>query len=539
MAKVASRCALALFFGALACAAPRWRAPATGSAALAARHAQRPEAVRVRSQTAQPARTLPPPAARPNRLGAAPLPAATQRIGGRSRDAKRSATPENLERDYPLHGLAFHVLAQVFSEPSERAVVNGYFRRGGRLRAKPAVRGKGCDTRWHAVLGGGYICAGRGFLVGKSPPQFSPLPGPPALHDALPYPYAKTTIADTPLYVRPPTPAEERDLALQLAAAKAQATPTRPTRGGNASRSKAAHTDQRLAKQLEAKPEQNEAAPPAPMPDFVRRLMQPGYYVSLDEAQPSDASPLLRTIRGDALPARGQLLVRASELHGTQIDPASVGQLALVYRAGAPSFTRDAMSGALLRAAPLQAFEAVYLATEVVRDRQREYRVAQDGRLLPLDALRLVPHTPRPPFVPAGARYIAVELSSQTLVAYDGPRAVFATLVSTGKAEHETPTGIFRIEQKHVSTTMDGEVGSDEAYSIEDVPWTMYFSGSLALHAAFWHERFGRPHSHGCVNLAPLDAHWLFDWAGPTLPAGFHGVVATRENAGTFVIITP
>jgi lipoprotein-anchoring transpeptidase ErfK/SrfK len=142
--------------------------------------------------------------------------------------------------------------------------------------------------------------------------------------------------------------------------------------------------------------------------------------------------------------------------------------------------------------------------------------------------------------VPSRARYIAVQLSTQTLVAYDGPTPVFATLVSTGKPEHETPTGIYRIQQKHVSATMDAEAtGADDAYSIEDVPWTMYFSRGLALHAAFWHEGFGRVHSHGCVNIAPLDARWLFEWTAPNLPVGFHGVFATRENPGTFVVITP
>jgi lipoprotein-anchoring transpeptidase ErfK/SrfK len=155
-----------------------------------------------------------------------------------------------------------------------------------------------------------------------------------------------------------------------------------------------------------------------------------------------------------------------------------------------------------------------------------------------VNALTLIPHTQRPAFVPSSARYIAVQLSSQTLVAYEGERPVYATLVSTGKAGFETPTGIYRIQHKHISATMDGEVGA-ESYRIEDVPWTMYFSGSLALHAAFWHQGFGRVRSHGCVNLAPLDAHWLFDWATPTLPPGFHGVNTTRENPGTFVVITP
>ena len=112
-----------------------------------------------------------------------------------------------------------------------------------------------------------------------------------------------------------------------------------------------------------------------------------------------------------------------------------------------------------------------------------------------------------------------------------------STLVSSGKEGFETPRGLFRIFAKHVSATMDGLAGNDEAYSIEDVPWTMYFQGNYALHAAFWHDKFGNVRSHGCVNLSPADAHWLFRWATPVLPIGWHGVIADKSNAGTFVFI--
>jgi hypothetical protein len=84
---------------------------------------------------------------------------------------------------------------------------------------------------------------------------------------------------------------------------------------------------------------------------------------------------------------------------------------------------------------------------------------------------------------------------------------------------------------------MDGLAGEEDEYSIEDVPWTMYFQGSYALHAAFWHDRFGNTRSHGCVNLSPIDARWLFEWATPTLPSGFHATMSTKDNPGTYVLV--
>ena len=453
-------------------------------------------------------------------------------------DPPAAGALREIDDAYPLHGLAIAALAQVFAEPAEHAAVSGYLRRGGRLRARPAASGNGCATRWYAVLGGGFVCAGRSFLIGEEPPQFEPLPEPPALFDALPYRYAKTTAAQTPLYLRVPTDVERRETAQLIASGRAFSVPqpkanTRPART-------------RSARQRIAKANVTTRSAPVPgWPDVVRMVLRRGYYVSVDattaatpSANATPAAAMLRTVRGDWLTADSQTFVTASRLQGTHVDPAR-GQLALVARASTPAFRRDAISGALTRTGALRLMQAVYLSEERVVYRGRSYRLADDGQIVSEDALRPIPHTPRPPFVPRGSRYIAVQLSTQTLVAYDGERPVYATLVSTGKPEHATPTGIFRIQHKHVATTMDGEVGSDDAYSIEDVPWTMYFSGSLALHGAFWHEHFGRPHSHGCINLAPLDARWLFEWAGPNLPVGFHGVMASDDNPGTFVVITP
>jgi hypothetical protein len=151
------------------------------------------------------------------------------------------------------------------------------------------------------------------------------------------------------------------------------------------------------------------------------------------------------------------------------------------------------------------------------------------------------------PEIPAdlapGEKWIDVDLTRQTLIAFEGKKPVFATLISSGRRnpqdkDHDfpTPTGTFRVGEKHITTTMDGDVASDGPYSIEDVPWVMYFQGSYALHGAFWHDNFGHVRSHGCVNLAPEDARRLFGWADPPLPAGWHGVFA-QPDMGTRVVV--
>lgn len=136
-------------------------------------------------------------------------------------------------------------------------------------------------------------------------------------------------------------------------------------------------------------------------------------------------------------------------------------------------------------------------------------------------------HTPMPTFVapqtqsgpvnrPFGVgsseRWVDVNLTKQTLVAYEGDTPVLTTLISSGTWQHPTVTGQFRIYLAYKSQTMDGRrLGYD--YYLEDVPYVMYFYEDYALHGTFWHNNFGTPMSHGCVNMKTSDAGWLYDWA--------------------------
>jgi lipoprotein-anchoring transpeptidase ErfK/SrfK len=146
---------------------------------------------------------------------------------------------------------------------------------------------------------------------------------------------------------------------------------------------------------------------------------------------------------------------------------------------------------------------------------------------------------PRPEGVGAGEKWIEIDTFEQTLAAYEGDRMVFATLVSTGLPATWTPDGLNRIWAKLPSTPMsspDDEAKSPEWYYLEHVEWTQYFFEDYALHAAYWHNGFGFPKSHGCVNLAPLDSKWLFAWTTPTTPEDADIVLSGEgTGAGTWV----
>ena len=132
---------------------------------------------------------------------------------------------------------------------------------------------------------------------------------------------------------------------------------------------------------------------------------------------------------------------------------------------------------------------------------------------------------------PAG-KWIEVNLSTQTLIAWEGRTAVRRMLVSTGLRRTPTVTGSYRIYVKLLSTPMSGP-----GYYLPNVPYTMYFYRGYALHGAYWHNNFGRPMSHGCVNLRVSDAAWLFNWASPVMPRGARVVYASADNPGTLVVI--
>ena len=159
-----------------------------------------------------------------------------------------------------------------------------------------------------------------------------------------------------------------------------------------------------------------------------------------------------------------------------------------------------------------------------------------DGEWIDAANVRVAMPAAMPAGVKPGERWIDVDLDRQLLVAYEGDLPVYATLVSTGLKDTPTETGIYRIWKKVAETDMKGLTGEDP-YSVATVPWTQFFSPEkgLALHTAYWHDRFGYPKSHGCVNLSPRDARWLYFFTDPQVPPGWSMAAGVVEAPGSVV----
>ncbi|MEO8875343.1 MAG: L,D-transpeptidase, partial [Polyangiaceae bacterium] len=242
---------------------------------------------------------------------------------------------------------------------------------------------------------------------------------------------------------------------------------------------------------------------------------------------------------------------RPSAFHGEEIQD---GKLDFAWVVADRSMTRAIGSAAKNKAdgGSPKVTAATHVRFEVVPWREERTigslamtRISDDGALpeawLPSKDLAH-PTTMSPPSdVLTGERWIDVDLASQTLVAYEGALPLFSTLLSSGigaqGTDTATPRGTHRLWVKLASSDMGNleREDVDQHYSIEDVPFVQFFDHAVGLHGAFWHHDFGRIRSHGCVNLAPLDAARLFDFTSPHLPRGWTAVFPTPLEKGTIV----
>lgn len=132
--------------------------------------------------------------------------------------------------------------------------------------------------------------------------------------------------------------------------------------------------------------------------------------------------------------------------------------------------------------------------------------------------------------------WLDVELDQQVLTVMRGTTPIYATLISSG-LKGPTPRGLFRIGEKHAFGSMNSRPGAAESYAVEAVPFVQYINGNIALHGAYWHDRFGFRISHGCVNLSPRDARHVYSLTGPHARGGWEDVYEDEGDLGTRVRI--
>jgi hypothetical protein len=418
----------------------------------------------------------------------------------------------------------------------------GYLRKGDIVEAKPQIIQKpNCTEGWYELVTGGFVC-GKSATRDMNAKELADAPHPPLTDGPLPYEYALNLTTGAPLYAKKPTRDQrahyERGLVVGKADGKSASGDTPASGGGGDT---PWYMKDGARKQVSLNDLQKVDGP-------VAERMVRGFYLSIDKKVTFTSGHFWRTPAGLYAPVEFVIPHESkTEFEGVHVGDADekrklpigfiLGLHARQYR-----FVGDEPKPK--RGEHVDRFRVVGLTGQKKVFEDRTYYETLDGWYTrDLDGTTTKPGPPPADLAP-GEKWVDVNLSTQSLVAFEGDKPVYATIISSGRhddndaaKDHRTRMGSFRIREKHISATMDDDSASDGPYSIEDVPWIMYFNGSYALHGAFWHSAFGHERSHGCVNMTPHDAKELFGWAGPTLPAGWHGVRATADNPGTRVIV--
>jgi len=142
---------------------------------------------------------------------------------------------------------------------------------------------------------------------------------------------------------------------------------------------------------------------------------------------------------------------------------------------------------------------------------------AADMRLVPYDELTLLS-----PDVPESSKTIHVDTATQTVTAFEGDTAVLVARCSSGGKSTKTPLGDFLTYHKGstIHMTNDGASGAGRGFDLPGVPWVTFFTSTgVSFHGTYWHNDYGTPRSHGCVNLLPEDAKFIYRWSSPVVPA--------------------
>jgi len=427
----------------------------------------------------------------------------------------------------------------IFAEPQWKARRIGYLRAGAVVerRAEPVAKNHACPEGWYRVEPRGYVCVGDKATLDVFDPVVEASAKRPR-RDGLPYTYVMSRFPPPPLYGR--LPSAEEMLRVE------------PDLGGHL----------RKAARMLLEPGYVEPPPAEPVPGALLygRSMPPlggekrARAVSFGHARARSGFALLSTFDYEGrryglttelavLPIDRTRVIKPSAFHGIALGDEVTLPVAFVRSRHA---TRWALGpgGAVTRGEPLGHREAVPITGASMRIGGESYLVARDGTLIQAEQAVRVDRLQHAPAWATGERkWIDVSILKQALVAYVGKRPVYVTLVSTGadgigdpKKTHSTIQGAFLIHTKHLTVTMDDDKIGDE-FDFRDVPFVQYFTEGFALHAAYWHDEFGTPRSHGCVNLAPIDAAWLFNWTDPEVPAGWHAALSLRK--GTLVHTHP
>ncbi len=386
----------------------------------------------------------------------------------------QTANGSRLPRGYKTWGLATQLEVAVYDSFDPGGQVIGQIRRGSRVPVRSAGVRRPCvfegqRGKWLETPGG-YLCTGDGITVGGRPSRLKPRQRTIDLRYAMPFDYVKVTAAGVPRYTRP-----------------------------------------------------------VASPKYEVERQTKAFFLAKDRSFRLNGEGWLRTVYGEHVKLSKTRPVAPSKLRGVKLSAHT--KLPIAFIVGPEEgVTRRCQEDTQLVYCGRAEKHSRFKPRGRTMIGTQEYVRGRGDRLYPAQYVRVAEVITRPDGVPSDARWVHVDLDEQTFVAYEGDVPRYASLVSSGIEGRDTPTGLYRTQRKYVTKTMRGPDEKAGRYRVEEIPWVLYYHGAYAIHGAYWHNQFGEVRSHGCTNIAPTDAQWLFRFDKAGVRDGWHANLNANQG---------
>ncbi|MBK8257359.1 MAG: L,D-transpeptidase [Polyangiaceae bacterium] len=496
-------------------------------------------------------------------------PVTTPALSKTGTDETTTETPTATEFNAKL--VVIRDRAPVMEQPSFGARIVGELRLGATVaRSAHAVSHSGCVGGWYAISPKGFVCAGGLATIDVGAASW--LPKGPDLSRPLPYRYGRTRTDGVPLYRKAPTADEqasaEPDLSKYLSRLDldkevygpsandvpldARGVPTGPpllaptsdgVDAGN-KRSGASFFTFPVERPSSVFPAFSRAANDGngDGPQKLRKtsgvaITSIGTVETVGRSRRFGLTPDGMIVAVDRLkPALG------STWHGMDLEKTGL-PIAFVHKNGVHTWKlhkgdADKMDDELERRACVP-LTGKFRTVDGIR-----FEEAQEGFWVRAQDLTMVVRRSKfPEFAKGTQKWLDVSLANQTITAYEGRKAIFATLISSGRdvlgdpqQAASTPRGTFRVRSKHVSLPLDPrEV--NQVFDVAEAPWTIALDGGFAITGTYWSE-VGEAQGFHNIALSPIDARRIWMWAAPEVAEGWHATYETGDSP-TIVFVRP
>jgi hypothetical protein len=415
--------------------------------------------------------------------------------------------------------------------------------KGGSAEAARILGGKGCDA-WYAVEPRGFMCAGSAATLDPNDPVVVALTRD-AADVSSPWPFKYGESIGAPRYPRLPTREQQRSTEWDLdehlervAKAKAAGSPEAVAA---------------ISKDLVGIDFSPAGQGPPELLDFGpliregRKSIAKASTVAFTREFDVDGRTFLQTADHAFIPKDRIKPYPRSDFQGVELGGDVALPIAFFRRRERPKYKRAESGEFVLSGEVWSARSWVALTGEEIKQGDKSFFATREpGIFASADDATVVRAVTEAPFLRSGyggadrdkATWLDISVLGGWLVAYEGLKPVFTTLISPGRggvpspgvdplATASTPVGRFRIDGKFKTATMVSS--TDENVVHTEVQFIQNFSGPHALHGAYWHASWGDPKSGGCVNLSPIDAKRIFAWTEPKVPEGWHGLRSTKD----------